>query len=147
MWKFSSNLTRGCRYVLTDDGRLHVVNLKTGSIETSIVAHEQVGMANMMVDAVVLVLDNDGDDVDGVAYFHWKLCAAFYYFIIVNTIILFAPGTAGLRHASSQEHIGNLGGGRGHQAVAPLSSHATRHVSRRSPRKYFSKLSREFVTI
>lgn len=28
-------------YALTDDGRLHVVNLKTGSVETSIVAHEQ----------------------------------------------------------------------------------------------------------
>ncbi len=46
-----------CRsYALTDDGRLHVINMKTGSIETSIVAHEQVFVPIMMMMVMVMVM-------------------------------------------------------------------------------------------
>jgi hypothetical protein len=143
IWKFFSNFSYRYRYALTDDGRLHVVNLKTGSVETSIVAHEQVGMTNMMVDAVVLVHDNDGNDVDRVAYFHWKLYAAFYYFIIINCvgtrsrwgapcILTGTPWRPGRRTASS-----SCG------ALEPMRT--PQHVSRRSPRKYFTELPRDLT--
>lgn len=49
-----------------------------------------------------------------------------------SSLIVLAPGAAGVRHASSQEYLGDLGGGRRHQAVAPLShAHATVPVARR----------------
>ena len=49
------------RYALTDDGRMHIVNLKTGSVETSIAAHEQVAVmmaaaAAAAAAAVVVVI-------------------------------------------------------------------------------------------
>ena len=47
------------RYALTDDGRLHVLNMKSGSVEASVSAHEQVmaaAAAAVMVMVVVMVM-------------------------------------------------------------------------------------------